>query len=79
MVNNCTHLSLAEVAATLGTTPLNVLMHIKRGLLAGVEKDEGWFVSGTSLDAYCADRGVEKSLVCSSGCAKAAGCSGGCG
>lgn len=45
-------LSVAAVANVLKTTPLNVLMHIKRGLLSGEEVDGVWYVLATSLDNY---------------------------
>lgn len=67
--------TVAAAARRLGTTPLNVLMHIKRGELAGEERADGWRVDAASLDALCRRRaqgGV--SLVCRSGCGKAAGC-----
>ena len=39
-----------EAAKVLGTTPLNLLMHLKRGLLTGREIDGSWFVTRASLD-----------------------------
>ena len=68
------------VAKQMNTTPLNVLMHIKRGLLKGTEREDGWHIDKASLDAFVAKTGGEKaSDVCASGCAKKHACGGGCG
>ena len=45
-------LPIQAVAERLKTTPLNVLMHIKRGLLEGQEVDGAWFVPAPALAAY---------------------------
>ena len=50
-------LSVADAAAALKTTPLNILMHIKKGLLAGAEIDGSWFVSGASLEKFRREAG----------------------
>lgn len=42
-------LSIAEVATSMRTTQLNVLMHIKNGLLEGEEIDGTWYVGAGSL------------------------------
>jgi hypothetical protein len=66
---------IAEAAQLLGTTPLNVLMHIKRGLLVGVELDSSWLVKPESLATLLRKRSEGKvSAVCRSGCSKAHGC-----
>ena len=73
-------LTISEAAKILQTTPLNVLMHIKRGLLLGTEEDDGWMIDKISLDALLAKTGgVKADEVCSSGCAKKHACGGGCG
>ena len=41
---------IATVAEKLNSTQLNVLMHIKRGLLKGVEEDGVWFIDVVSLE-----------------------------
>jgi hypothetical protein len=66
-----------EAAQMMGTTELNVLMHIKRGLLAGREEDGSWYVTGESLTAFRKKSGGEKAqVVCRTGCAaKKGGCS----
>ncbi len=44
-------LPIETIAEKLNTTPLNVLMHIKRGMLEGHEKDGAWLVECASLAA----------------------------
>jgi len=70
-------ISLDEAARRLHTTPLNILMHLKRGLLTGVEEEDLWMVDVASLSALQARTGGEKAPdVCASGCGKKhAGCS----
>jgi len=71
--------SILEVAEQMNTTPLNVLMHIKRGLLQGVEIDGLWWVDNDSLALFLAGNGEAKSAdVCASGCAGRHACGGGC-
>ena len=70
---------IAEVAQRLHTTPLNVLMHIKRGLLRGCEGEDGWQIDRTSLESFLAASGGKASDVCASGCAAKHACGGGCG
>ena len=73
-------LSITEVARLMQTTPLNTLMHIKRGLLEGVEKDGVWLVERASLEALLARTGGGKaSAICAGGCASKHACGGGCG
>ncbi|MDH3998208.1 MAG: hypothetical protein OET90_05160 [Desulfuromonadales bacterium] len=73
-------MSISTVAETLNTTPLNVLMHVKRGMLDGAEEEGGWMINKASLDALLAKTGGGKAAdVCASGCAKKHGCGGGCG
>lgn len=72
-------ISTAHAAEKLGSTPLNVLMHIKRGLLLGVERDGGWLVESASLEALILKRKDGKVPdVCRSGCARHAGGCGSC-
>lgn len=73
-------LSINDVAAQLKTTPLNILMHIKRGMLLGAEEEGGWMIDKDSLDTLLAKTGgVKATDVCASGCAKKHACGGGCG
>ena len=69
-------LPVADVAPMIQTTPLNVLMHIKRGLLIGVEQEGGWLVDPESLAALLSKRAAgELPAVCQSSCSKkASGC-----
>ncbi len=72
-------LSIAMVAEKLNTTPLNVFMHIKRGLLQAVEEEGIWLVDVQSLDELLARTGGSKAEdVCSSGCSQKHACGGGC-
>ena len=68
-------LSLEEAAEQLGNTPLNVLMHLKRGLLAGTVVEGTWLIAPDSLAALVQKRREgEVPAVCQSGCGKAGGC-----
>ncbi len=61
---------LSEAATRLGSTPLNVLMHIKRELLAAEEIDGSWFVDSASLEEFLARREeAPQESVCKSSCA----------
>jgi len=72
-------MSLGEAAQVLKTTELNVLMHIKRGLLEGREEESGWTISGESLIVFMARNDGHRQVdLCRSGCAHAGGC-GSCG
>ena len=68
-----------EAAQILRTTPLNILMHIKRGLLKGTEEDGQWQGEKASLDALAGKTGGQKADdVCTSGCARKHACSDAC-
>jgi len=57
-----------EAAAMLKTTPLNILMHLKRMLLEGKEIDGRWYVSEPSLTAFRdGHEGPDRNL-CQKGC-----------
>ena len=72
-------LPISTVAEKMNTTPLHVLMHIKRGLLTGIEEDGVWMVDCESLEAFLAKTGGNKAEdICASGCAQKHACSGGC-
>ena len=69
--------SADEAAAILGTTRLNVLMCIKRGVLRGEPEDGGWRVDSQSLEEYRALAQEDRpEVVCKKSCPKSAGCSG---
>lgn len=68
-------MSISEVAQALGTTPVNVLLFIKRGLLVGKESESGWVVAPESFAAFRAsDAGQVGRATCRSACSKAGGC-----
>lgn len=70
-------ISADDAAAQLNTTPLNILMHIKRGLLKGQECEGTWFVLSDSLERFVADNGGSKSKqVCKN---KTCSCATSCG
>jgi hypothetical protein len=72
-------LSITEAAQILQTTPLNILMHIKRGLLKGTENDGEWLIERASIDDLMLKTGGRKAdPVCASGCARQHACGGGC-
>jgi hypothetical protein len=79
MKEHTERLPISLVAERLNTTPLNVLMHIKRGLLQAVEEDGIWLVDVQSLDELLAKTGGGKAEdVCTSGCSQKHTCGGGC-
>ena len=68
-------ISVAEVAEALGTTPLNVLLFIKRGLLVGREVENGWMVDGESFAVFRdSEAGQAGRAPCRSACSRADGC-----
>ncbi len=70
---------IARVAEELGSTPLNVLMYIKRGLLVGEEIDGQWQVETRSLSELLRRRLAGNApAVCRSACARHAGGCGSC-
>lgn len=71
---------LAAAAARMETTPLNVLMHIKRGLLAGEEHDGVWYVRDDSLERFLAQdlRPGAQAVCATAHCGRGCGSSG-CG
>ena len=68
-------IGIEEAARRLGSTPLNTLMHIKRGLLKGIEVDGAWLVDRRSLEALLEKTGDHKT---DDVCARRHACSG-CG
>ena len=73
-------IALADVAVQLQTTPLNVLMHIKRGLLEATELDDVWMIDPQSLQAFVEKHDGQKAAdVCNSGCSKAHSFGSSCG
>ena len=73
-------LTLSKKAQLLKTTQVNVLMHIRKGLLDQVEEDGLWYVTIDSFESFVSQNGIRKSdNVCASGCGRHAGCSSSCG
>jgi hypothetical protein len=76
---NDSRINISDVAMILSTTQLNILMHIKRGLLKGAEEEAGWMIEKASLDDFLAKNGEAKAAdVCTSGCAQKHACGKGC-
>jgi len=72
-------LSLTKTAQLLKTTQVNILMHVRKGLLKQVEKDGIWYITIASLEGFVSENGVRKSdRVCASGCSRHASCGGSC-
>ena len=69
MTNESKNMTVAAAAEMLKTTSLSVMMHIKRGLIAGEEVDGSWYVAADSLAVYLsqADDAARGSL-CKSSC-----------
>jgi len=62
-------LPISTVAEQLNTTPLNVLMHIKRGLLNGLEVNGAWYVPAAALEKYLLQAGgAAHGSLCKSSC-----------
>ncbi|MBE0575935.1 MAG: hypothetical protein IH613_08560 [Desulfuromonadales bacterium] len=79
MKEHTERLPILLVAEMLNTTPLNVLMHIKRGLLQAIEEDGLWLVDIQSLDELIAKTGGSKAEnICTSDCSQKHACGGGC-
>ncbi len=68
-------LPIGEAASQMKSTDLNVLMHVKRGLIKGEEIDGEWFVEQTSLTEFMASHAGKADV-----CEKKHHCgAGGCG
>jgi hypothetical protein len=64
-------LSLEEAAQVMTTTTMNVMMHIKRGLLSARESEEGWQIDSASLLGYLDQAGdAARGALCHKSCAK---------
>ncbi|PLX97501.1 MAG: hypothetical protein C0622_12840 [Desulfuromonas sp.] len=66
MCEQNTECLIANAAELMNTTELNVLMHIKRGLLEGEERDGVWYVSKPSLESLLARERKANGAVCAS-------------
>lgn len=70
-----TDMSIDEVAQALGTTPVNVLLFIKRGLLVGREDENGWLIDGESFAVFRnSEAGQDGRAHCRSACSRAGSC-----
>ena len=68
------HVPVAEAAVELHTTPLRILMLIKRDVMKGIQVEGEWYVDTTTFGCFRAhDTDEGKGGGCSSGCG---GCSG---
>lgn len=80
MMTQVEKLTVDEVATSLKTTPMNVMMHIKRGLLAGEEVDGAWYIPADSLASYLSEAGgAAHGSLCNGKSHCGQGCSSGCG
>ena len=74
ILDGAPHVLLADAARELQTTPLRILMLIKRKVMKGVQVDGEWYVDTTTFGCFQShDTADGKSVGCSSGCS---GCSG---
>jgi len=73
-------LTVNEVAIAMKTTSMSVMMHIKRGLLAGEEIDGAWYVPADSFASYLSEAGgAAHGSICKSKSHCGQGCSSSCG
>lgn len=69
MKKNQRMLSLEETAQQMGSTKLNVLMHLKRGHIDGEENDGQWAISESSLTHFLeSDEASRDSVICRQHC-----------
>lgn len=68
-------MTVAEVAKGLGSTHVNVLLLIKRGLLEAREVDGEWFIDKDDFANFLeSEAGRAGRAPCRSACSKAGGC-----
>lgn len=80
MTTEVEKLTVDEVATTMKTTSMSVMMHIKRGLLAGEEIDGVWYVPADSLANYLSEAGgAAHGSLCKGKSHCGQGCSSSCG
>jgi len=75
MMATSKHIPLNVAAIKTHSTTLNLLMHIKRGLLPATEEQGQWFINEADLNAFIADnRKTEPGELCiHTGCGKGCG------
>ena len=54
-------LPLSKAAQLLKTTEINVLMHVRKGLLEQVEKDGIWAITIKSFEEFVSKNGIKTS------------------
>jgi hypothetical protein len=70
-------MTINEAAEALNSTPLNVLMHVKRGLIHGLEHEHQWFVERQDVETIVAkNEGRKMNAIFSGQCGKHKQCSG---
>ncbi|PLY00973.1 MAG: hypothetical protein C0623_06415 [Desulfuromonas sp.] len=80
MVEHNGFLTLPKTAQLLRTTEINVLMHVRKGLLEQVEMDGLWYITIGSFEEFVSHNGIRKAAaVCSAGCGRHADCASSCG
>lgn len=75
------YLSTDEAAIALSTTPMAILMLLRRGGLVGMDGADGvWQIERNSLEQLLSSRPSDGPLIeCRSGCASKSGGCAGCG
>jgi hypothetical protein len=66
---------IEEAAEHMETTELNVLMHVKRGLIKGEETEGEWYINADSLAEFQEKNGKKVKVHISKKCGS---CNGGC-
>jgi hypothetical protein len=76
-IDGIPHLPLQDAAAILQTTPLRILMLLKKGSLTGVEDEGEWYLNRESLLTCMQNGSLEQKIGgCHLSCAAHACCSG---
>lgn len=62
-------LTVAAAAEAMKTTSMSVMMHVKRGLIAGEEIDGNWYIAADSIALYLNNSGdAARGSLCKSSC-----------
>ena len=67
------HIPLEVAASKAHATTLNLLLHIKRGLLAAEERNGRWFISEADLNDFIADNRKPGEICVHNSCGKGCG------
>ena len=74
LIDGAPHVPVADAARELRTTPLRILMLIKRDVMKGVQVDGEWYVDATTFGCFKShDTDEGKSGGCSSACSSCSG------